>query len=107
MMLGQYLHTPIIFKRLAKALIRLSVCADWSESLLVAHTTLLEGSCCGSISIASLLIVREKALFSHVLGPLTLIRRTYDCENQPLTNPKQQLSLRSFHRHHINQDIVG
>ena len=28
--------------RLAKALIRLRVCAGWSETLLVAHTTLLE-----------------------------------------------------------------
>ena len=31
-----------IFKRLAKALIRLRVCAGWSEPLLVAHTTLLK-----------------------------------------------------------------
>ena len=38
-----------IFKRLAKALIRLRVCTGWSEPLLVAHTTLLEISCHGSI----------------------------------------------------------
>ena len=31
-----------IFKRLAKALVRLRVCAGWSEALLVAHTTLFE-----------------------------------------------------------------
>ena len=31
------------------ALIRLRVCAGWSEPLLVAHTTLLEISCHGSI----------------------------------------------------------
>ena len=31
-----------IFKRLAKALIRLCICPVWSETLLVAHTTLLE-----------------------------------------------------------------
>ena len=37
-----------MFKRLAKALIRLCVCAGWSEPLLVAHTTLLEISCHGS-----------------------------------------------------------
>ena len=30
------------------ALIRLRVCADWSEALLVAHNTLLEISCRGS-----------------------------------------------------------
>ena len=34
-----------LFKRQAKALIRLRICADWSEPLLVAHTTLLEISC--------------------------------------------------------------
>ena len=34
--------------RIFKALIRLRVCADWSEPLLVAHTTLLEISCRGS-----------------------------------------------------------
>ena len=31
-----------IFKRLAVALIRLRICAGWSEPMLVAHTTLLE-----------------------------------------------------------------
>ena len=38
-----------LFKRLAKALIRLCICAGWSEALLVAHTTLMEISCHGSI----------------------------------------------------------
>ena len=33
--------------RLAKALIRLRVCAGWSEALPVAHTTLLEFFCHG------------------------------------------------------------
>ena len=37
--------------RLAKALIRLRVCAGWSEPLLVAHTTLLEISCRGSFGV--------------------------------------------------------
>ena len=48
MLLGQQLNSHGIFKRLAKALIRLRVCAGCSEALLVAHTTLLEISCCGS-----------------------------------------------------------
>ena len=34
-------------ERLAKALIRLRVCAGWSEPLLVAHIILLEISCFG------------------------------------------------------------
>ena len=37
-----------IFKRLANALIRLRLCAGWSEPLHVPYTTLLEISCCGS-----------------------------------------------------------
>ena len=41
------LETPnanrlIVFKRLAKALIRLRICAGWSKPLVLAHTTLLE-----------------------------------------------------------------
>ena len=35
-------------KRLVKALVRLRICAGWSEALLVAHTTLLEFLCRGS-----------------------------------------------------------
>ena len=49
MLFGQLLNIHRIFKWLAKALIRLCVCAGWSEHLLVAHTTLLEISCRGSI----------------------------------------------------------
>ena len=48
MMFSQKLNTHIMFKRLAKVLIRLRICAGWSEPLLVAHTTLLEISCHGS-----------------------------------------------------------
>ena len=48
MVFSQKLNTHIIFKRLAKALIRLRVSAGWSEPLLVAHTTLLKISCRGS-----------------------------------------------------------
>ena len=36
------------YSRSEKVLISLPVCAGWSEPLLVAHTTLLEISCCGS-----------------------------------------------------------
>ena len=43
---GQTVTRP--FQRLAKALIRLRVCAGWSESLLVAHITLLGILCRGS-----------------------------------------------------------
>ena len=48
MMFGRWLGSHGVFKRLANALIRLRVCAGWSEPLLVAHTSLLEISCPGS-----------------------------------------------------------
>ena len=48
MIFSQKLNNHRIFKGLAKALIRLRVCAGWSEALLVAHTILLEISCRGS-----------------------------------------------------------
>ena len=43
------LRVKEIFQQLAKAMIRLCVCAVWSKPLQVAHTTLLEISCHGSI----------------------------------------------------------
>ena len=42
MMISQWLYNHRIFKRLAKALIRLRQCAGLSDALLVVHTTLLE-----------------------------------------------------------------
>ena len=48
MMFSQSHNTHRKFKRLEKALIRLRVCAGYSESLLVVHITLLEISCRGS-----------------------------------------------------------
>ena len=42
MMFSQWPKSPRIFKRQAKALIRLHLLAGWSEPLLVPHTTLLE-----------------------------------------------------------------
>ena len=55
MVFSQKINTHRIFKRLAKALIRLRVCAGWSEPLLVAHITLLEISCHGSFGRCDLL----------------------------------------------------
>ena len=40
-----------IFKRQAKALIRLRVYEGWPETLVVAHTILLEFSCHGSFGV--------------------------------------------------------
>ena len=44
MMFGQSLDSHRTFKRLAKALTRLRMCAGWSDPLLVAHTTILENN---------------------------------------------------------------
>ena len=66
-----YLTIHGIFKRLAKSLIRLRVCAGWSEPLLVAHATLLEISCRGSIQVFFDLSLRNSFLasgdFRHLL----------------------------------------
>ena len=63
-MLGQEPKSHRIFKRLAKALISLRVCAGWSEPLLVAHTTLLEISHHGSIMILKLMINVSRILYA-------------------------------------------
>ena len=53
MMLGQWPKSHGKFKQLAKVLIRLHICAGWSEPLLFAYATLLEISCCGSFNGSS------------------------------------------------------
>ena len=60
-----------IFKRLAKALIRLRVCAGSSEAWLVAHTTLLEISCHGSY-ISTVSEIRQRAISDTMLYNLKL-----------------------------------
>ena len=71
-MFGQLLNTHRIFKRLAMALIRLRLCAGWSESLLVAFTTLLEISCRGSYMFLS----SDKNVFSKTTTELqTLLNK--------------------------------
>ena len=59
------------FKRLAKALIRLRVCAGCSESLLVAHITLLEILCRGSF-VAVFLQRRDNARGSWRLAQVVI-----------------------------------
>ena len=54
------LNSHTIFQWPTKALIRLCVCACWSEPLLVAHTTLLEISCCCSFIYFSILTLGKK-----------------------------------------------
>ena len=57
MKFGRWLGSHGAIKRLAKALIRLRVCAGWSEPLLVAHTWLLEIKCPGSNKFASVYVM--------------------------------------------------
>ena len=57
----------MILKQLAKALIRLRVCAGWSEPVLVAHTTLLDISCCGSLVLSKANMHRRSYMSAHVL----------------------------------------
>ena len=51
MMFSQQFTIHRIMRRQAKALIRLRVCAGWSEPLLIAHATLMEISCRGSYTV--------------------------------------------------------
>ena len=61
-----------IFKRLSKALIRLRVCAGWSEPLLITHSTLLEISCRGSSTFVpcSVIYCKHYGLRSDSLSSL-------------------------------------
>ena len=85
-MLSQKLNSHIILKLLAKALIRLRVCAGWSAPLLVAHTTLLEISCRGSYDSTVYLFAYEnfcnwsgRKLINCVLFP-SLVTEVNSCD---------------------------
>ena len=51
MVFSQKLNNHRMLKELAKAQIRLRICAGRYEALLVAHTKLLEISCTGSLML--------------------------------------------------------
>ena len=59
MIFGQQLNTLRKFKRLARALSRLRIFADWSEALPVANTTLLEILCHGSFHFQMMLYCKQ------------------------------------------------
>ena len=65
-----------IFKRLAKDLIRLRICAGWSEPLLVAHTTLLEISCHGSYVVHIKDTIHVPMCHNSLCNRVTFIRLT-------------------------------
>ena len=73
MVFSQKPNTHRILKLLAKALIRLRVCAGWSEALLVAHTKMLEISCNGSDDILPCNL--SGSFFSQVL--IDVIRNSF------------------------------
>ena len=74
-----------ILMRQAKALIRLRVCAGWSEALLVANTTLLEISCRGSFCYCFLTL-----LYVSGGNPMTVVSRQVNME---LSKIKQKCPL--------------
>ena len=57
-----------MFKGQAKAPITLLLCAGWSEPLLVAHTTLLEISCRGSIIKKAVLYIEFQSAQKDKFG---------------------------------------
>ena len=81
-----------IFKRQAKALTRLRVCAGWSEPLLVAHTILFEisSTCSNTIYIMG---------FSGFIQILLACRLVYTCTMLPKTTRRillEHLSMYSI-----------
>ena len=64
-------------KRLAKALIGLRIlCTGWFEQLLIAHTTLLEISCCASICFVNGIFLFETNL-TNLLAINFIIYKLY------------------------------
>ena len=78
MVFRQKLNSHRIYKRLEKALTGLRVCAGLSEPLLVAHTTLLEITCHGSIMSCECFTQSERIGDSDVFVELTGLIR-YSC----------------------------
>ena len=82
-----------MFKGVAKALTRLRVCAGWSEPVLVAHTTLLEISCHGSMIKSSILLLIQHRLF--LVGKQNLLQQRGSgatcCENNNGTDQTAQM----------------
>ena len=92
MVFSKWLINHRMLKRLAKALIRLRVCAGWSEALLVAHTTLLETSCTGSASFSHL------GLNSIPLNVLKFHNGTHDPKRQETYKPLFPASFQHIYR---------
>ena len=70
-------NRSIVFKRLAKALIRLRICAGWSKPLVLAHTTLLEISYWGPLigaKYALRLYIRTKLHLSQKEPVISFIK---------------------------------
>ena len=95
--LGQWFtcNSHIIFKRLAKALIRPRVCTGSSEPLLVAHTctTLLEISCRGLFFLAHR--IRISAIWDPWIENLILPRTSSKTSSYELASKRIQGLLES------------
>ena len=97
MVFGQSLNTHRIFKRLTKARIRLRICAGFSEPLLLAHTTLLQISCCGSFAIFGPIFMKctpksrtnEFEMMFTILGSVCSILDWEGADIRPQTRPKK------------------
>ena len=96
MVFSQWFNDHRILKQLAKALIRLRICAGWSEALLVAHTTLLEISCTGSYTHAN----KKKATPIH-----GLFENKYRYEHIMITNV--YIVSHILDDHHLYERILG
>ena len=101
MMFSQNFNTHRIFKRLAKALIRPSVSAALSESMLVAHTTLLGILCCGSSVVMLKLIaccILYRAFIAAYFFVLLLLSAGFFFQNQRFPKVLSGISSRALTR---------
>ena len=106
MLFSQQLNSHRIFKRLAKALIRLRLCAGWSEALLLAHTTLFEISCRGSFGDeCSVLTPVSSAWDMYIFCVLSFSPLLVNTHASALLYLSWQLNVLWFHNFEIGSPL--
>ena len=88
-----------MFRQLAKALIRLRVCAGSSEALLVAHTTFMEISCHGLNGRQGIRLLTSETNFS--------IRASHVDQDQTAPHCLLQRGFERTSRRHTPENIYS
>ena len=104
-MFGQRLNIHRIFEQLTKPLIRLRVCPGWSEPLLVANTTLLEISYCGS-NVIGISFVKVRPGLSQTFISMTNCKICFKIWNL-CSNPKNLDNIISCLENSVDLDQLA